>query len=167
MAGMTLYELSSGYALMLDLYDSAETDEERAEILDRLTEYDGDIAEKAEAYARIMRNKQAEAEAYKAEAERLTGKRKAAEGVVTRLKDAILDSMKLVGATEIGTSIGKWRAQMNPWSVEVTTPDAVPERFVIPQPAKVDRKAILDEFKRTGEIIAGVEIRQSLGVRFR
>lgn len=164
---MTLYELSSGYALMLDLYDSAETDEERQEILERMTEYDGDIAEKAEAYARIMRNKQAEAKAYREEADRLTEKRRAAEGVVDRLKCALLDAMKLVGATEIVTTIGKWRAQMNPWSVEIMDAESVPEQFLIPQPAKVDRKAILDEFRKTGEIIDGVEIRQSLGIRFR
>lgn len=164
---MTLYELSTGYALMLDLYDGAETDEEREEILDRMTEYGGDIAEKAEAYARIMRNKQAEAEAFKAEAERLTGKRRAAENVVGRLKEALLDAMKLVGTTEIETTIGKWKAQMNPWSVEVLDAVSVPERFLMPQPAKVDKKAILEEFKRTGEIIDGVELKQSLGIRFR
>ena len=164
---MTLYELSTGYALMLDLYDGAETDEEREEILDRMTEYGGDIAEKAEAYARIMRNKQAEAEAFKAEAERLTGKRRAAENVVGRLKEALLDAMKQVGTTEIETTIGKWKAQMNPWSVEVLDAVSVPERFLVPQPAKVDKKAILEEFKRTGEIIDGVELKQSLGIRFR
>ena len=75
----TLYELSAGYASLLDMYDQAETEDERAEILDMLASAEGDITEKAEAYARIMKNKQAEADAFKAEADRLTAKRKAAE----------------------------------------------------------------------------------------
>lgn len=163
----TLYELSAGYASLLDMYDQAETEDERAEILDMLAGAEGDIAQKAEAYARIMRNKQAEADAFKAEADRLTQKRRAAEAVVERMKGALLDAMKMVGASEISTTIGKWRTQMNPWSVEITAPEYVPARFMVPQPDKVDKKAILDEFRRTGELIDGVEFRQELGIRFR
>lgn len=163
----TLYELSAGYASLLDMYDQAETEDERAEILDMLASAEGDITEKAEAYARIMKNKQAEADAFKAEADRLTQKRRAAEAVVDRLKDAIGTAMQITGAKEIGTTIGKWRLQDNPWSCEVLDVNAVPEEWHIKVEDRIDRAGLVRHFKETGEVIDGVEFRRSTGVRFR
>lgn len=163
----TLYELSAGYASLLDMYDLAETEPERADILDMLASAEGDIAEKAEAYARIMKNKQAEAEGLKAEIDRLTAKRRAAEAVVDRLKDAIANAMLMVGAKEIGTTIGKWRLQDNPWSCEVLDVNAVPEEWHIKVEDKIDRAGLVRHFKETGEMIDGVEFRRSTGARFR
>ena len=163
----TLYELSAGYASLLDMYDMAETEDERAEVLDMLAGADGDIAEKAEAYARIMKNKQAEADAFKAEADRLTQKRRAAEAVVERMKGAIATAMMMTGAKEIGTTIGKWRLQDNPWSCEVLDVNAVPEEWHIKVEDKIDRAGLVRHFKETGELIDGVEFRRSTGARFR
>lgn len=163
----TLYELSAGYASLLDMYDQAETEDERAEILDMLAGTEGDITEKAEAYARIMKNKQAEADAFKAEADRLTQKRRAAEAVVDRLKDAIGTAMQITGAKEIGTTIGKWRLQDNPWSCEVLDVNAVPEEWHIKVEDRIDRAGLVRHFKETGEVIDGVEFRRSTGARFR
>lgn len=164
---MTLYELTEGYASLLGMYDAAETPEEREDILDMMAGVEGDISDKAEAYARIIRNKLAEAEAFKVEADRLTAKRKAAEAVVDRLKEAITTAMKLTGTQEIPTTIGKWRLTMNPWSCEVTDPDSVPEEWHVPQPDKIDRAGLLKRFRETGELIDGVEFRQTSGARFR
>lgn len=163
----TLYELSAGYASLLDMYDQAETEDERAEILDMLAGAEGDITEKAEAYARIMKNKQAEADAFKAEADRLTQKRRAAEAVVDRLKDAIGTAMQITGAKEIGTTIGKWRLQDNPWSCEVLDVNAVPEEWHIKVEDRIDRAGLVRHFKETGEVIDGVEFMRSTGARFR
>lgn len=163
----TLYELSAGYTALLDMYDQAADDLERENILEELANAEGDITEKAEAYARIMKNKQAEADAFRAEAERLTAKRKAAEAVVDRMKDAIATAMMMVGAKEIGTSIGKWRLQDNPWSCEVLDVDAVPEEWHIKVEDKIDKRALVKHFQMTGEMIDGVEFRRSTGARFR
>ena len=45
--------------------------------------------------------------------------------------------------------------------------DKIPERFLIPQPPKVDARAILDEHKQTGELFDFCEIVRRSGVRFR
>lgn len=162
----TLYELSAGYASLLDMYDQAETEPEREEILDMLAGAEGDITEKAEAYARIMRNKQAEADGFKAEAERLTAKRRAAEAVIDRMKDAIATAMLMCGAREIGTSIGRWHLQDNPWSCEVLDVDAVPEEWHIKAEDKIDRAGLVKHYKMTGEILPGVEFKRTTGARF-
>lgn len=162
-----LYELSAGYASLIDAYDTAETDEERADILALLAEAEGDIQGKAENYAKLIRMKEEEAKAFKAEADRLTARKKAAENLVTRLKSALLDSMKLTGQTEIKTSIGKWRVQMNPLSCDVLDIDKVPMEYHIKRDDDIDRKALIKHYKATGELIDGVEYRQEQGIRFR
>ena len=164
---MTLYELTADFIEGLNAYDAAETDEERADIANWLVGIKGDLDAKADAYARIIKNKQAEAKALKDEADRLTAKRKAAESLVERLKAAMLGAMQETGIEQIGTSIGKWSLQYNPVSCEVINAEMVPARFVIPQPDKIDRAALIKEYNRTGEIIDGVEFHKEKGIRFR
>lgn len=163
----SLYELSAEYTAMLNAYDAAESEDEAAEILQSLVDIQQDIEYKADAYARVIRNKTAEAKAFKDEAKRLTNKAVACENLVDRLKQAMLENMQLTGNREINTSIGKWKTQMNPISCEVVDVDKVPMEYHIPQPDRVDRKGLIDHYKQTGEIIDGVEFRQEEGIRFR
>lgn len=163
----SLYELSAGYALLLDEYDAAETDEEREKILAMLAESEGDITDKAESYAKVIRMKEEEAKAFKAEADRLTARRQAAENMVKRLKDALLGSMVLTGTNEIKTSIGKWKLAMNPLSCDVVDIDKVPMEYHIKQEDKIDKKGLIAHYKETGEIINGVQFKQEQGIRFR
>lgn len=163
----SLYELSAGYTTMLEAYDTAESEEEREQILEMLASTEGDIEGKAENYAKVIRMKEEEAKAFKAEADRLTAKRQAAENMVKRLKSTLLESMKMTGRMEIPTSIGKWRVQFNPLSCEVVDINKVPIQYHIKQEDKIDKKGLLADYKATGEIIPGVEITQSEGVRFR
>ena len=164
---MTLYEISDDYAAVLDRLDAAETPEEQEALLAELDALDHDLEFKAEAYARIMRNKAAEAEMFKAEKERLARSQKAAENVRDRMKAGMLDTMQRLGISEINTGIGKWRIQANSWSCTVIDERDVPEEYHIPQPDKIDSRAIIDHFKQTGELIPGVEVTQGMGIRFR
>ena len=163
----SLYELSAGYVTLLDAYDTAETDQEREDILELLSAAEGDIESKAENYAKVIRMKEEEAKAFKAEADRLNKRRQAAENMVERLKAALLDNMKLTGAQEIKTSIGKWKIQMNPMSADVQDWTKVPMEFRIPQPDKVDKPSLIKRHKETGELFDGVEFKQDMGIRFR
>lgn len=164
---MRMYDLTDAYVSLLALYDDAESEEERERIMAQLLAVGDDIADKAENYARLAKNKEAEAAAYDAEIKRLTAKKKAAENVVTRTKENLLFAMEVAGAKEISTSIGKWRVQANPLSVNVLDESKVPERFLIAQAPKIDRRAIIAEFKETGELMDGIVIEQNMSVRFR
>ena len=115
----------------------------------------------------INKIKQEEAKAFKAEVDRLTVRKQAAEHMVERLKKALLGGMVMCGMTEVNTSIGKWRVQVNPMGCDVTDPDKVPERFHIKQPDKIDKQAMIREHKATGEIFEGADFKQELSVRFR
>ena len=161
-----LYELTNDYYDLMREYEFSE-DDQRAEVLQRIYGLQDTISDKAEAYARIIRNLKADAEAYKAEAQRLTAKQRAAESAIDGLKSRLLDAMNAIGADEIKTTIGKWRVQMNPASCQVIDDSAVPAEYHIPQPDKIDRNSILKHFKTTGELLPGVEITQTAGIRFR
>ena len=163
----SLYEISGQYSVVLNAIEMAETPEEAQELLDELAAIGDDLDNKAEQYIRIIKVKEAEAEGFKAEVDRLAKKRKAAENVAERLKTAMLDVMKVTGRTEIATSIGKWKVQTNPISCDVTDPDKVPQRFHVPQPDKIDKAAMIREHKATGEIFDGAEFKQEQGIRFR
>lgn len=164
---MKLYELTDIYTGLMSLLESAETEEEVADVLNELTAVEEEISDKAEAYARIMRNAQAEADALRAEEKRLAAKREKQERAIERLKNHLHYAMGIAGATELKTSIGRFKVALNPPSAVVVDMDAVPERFLIAQPPKVDKKAIIAEWKETGEIFPGVDIQRTEGVRFR
>ena len=74
---MKLYELTEQYEEVINLLYDGETDEQT--ILDTLESIEGEIEDKADNYARIIKNLTAEAEMVKAEADRLNRRRKSLE----------------------------------------------------------------------------------------
>lgn len=163
----SLYDLTGDYMAIMDAIDGVEDESQLDDLLEQLTAIQDAIGDKAEAYARIIRNKSAEAVALKAEADRLTARRKAAERVVDELKARLKDSMTAVGATKLTTSIGAWSIQTNPPSVAITDEAQIPAEWRIPQPDKIDKGGILKWFKDSGEIIPGTEIERGTSIRFR
>lgn len=164
---MTLYEMTDEYTDLYARLAMAADDAEANEIMTEMDALTVDITGKAEGYARVMRNYEAEAEAYKAEAQRLQKRQKAAENAAQRVKARLLDAMLRLNVKSLPTSIGTWRTAMNPASCTVLDDEAVPEEWHIPQPDKIDRAGILKHYKETGELLPGVEITQSAGIRFR
>ena len=162
-----LYELTAEYDELLAALDAAENEDEKNVYLEKLDELSGDIEHKAEAYAKIIKSKQAEAEAYKTEIVRLTANMRAAENVADRLKDRLLNAMTTSNITEIPTAIGKWRVQNNPWSAEIVDAEKVPIEWKIPQEPKIDRSGLVKHWKETGELVDGVQFLQRQGLRFK
>ena len=163
----SLYELEGQWLQLVNAYDCAETDEEAEQIVQEMLDKQEEIGAKADVYAKIVRNKLAEADAYKAEKNRLAERQKAAENVAERLKQGLLEIMKVTGQTEIKTSIGKWKVADNPWKCEVLDIGKVPEEFHIHVEDKIDKAEILRQFKETGEIIPGCEFKREQGIRFK
>lgn len=169
---MTLYELTGEYAELMRQYETAETDDEAESIWQQIDGLACDITTKADAYARVMRNKLADAAGYKAESERLAKLAERQEKQAERLKESIRTAMIQVGAGEIQTTIGTWKTKLNPPSCDVVDIGKVPERFRKPiQPPEipytVDKVAAKKWFKETGEIIPGLNIEQKTAVVFK
>lgn len=163
---MKLYELTGEYIRLMQMLEDAFVEDE-AEIAAAMEAVTGDIEDKADAYARMMKNLLGDVDRLEQEEKRLKARRMALENCVDRLKTAIQNAMELTGTKKLKTSIGNWSIQKNPLSVSEVDVEKVPARFLIEQPPKVDRRAILEEFKQTGELFDGVTITQSESVRFR
>ena len=162
----SLYDIGARYAALLEKMENAEGDE-ALDVLDELAMMDDELEVKAENYIRIIKAKEAEAEGFKKEADRLTAKRQAAENVAKRLKQAMLDAMKLAGKTELPTSIGKWKVQSNPLSCEVLDINKVPQEWHIKCDDKIDKAGLIKHYKMTGELVDGCEFKQTEGIRFK
>jgi len=94
-----LYELSADLIALQDmLEDSIEDDQV---LQDTLEAVQGEYEAKIEAYCKVVKNVEADIEALKAEAKRLTEKAKTLEDNRDRLKKAMFDSMKATNTPKV------------------------------------------------------------------
>lgn len=164
----TLYDLLDGFAALLDSIESGELDDaQMADALNDLREYGSDINAKADGYARAIKNREADIKSLTAEIKRLSERKKTLEASVAWMKDALLHTMNVVGKDTIQTSIGKFRTHLNPWSCDVIDPDKVPQEYHVKQPDTINKLALLEHFRETGEIIDGVEFQRKQSINFR
>lgn len=162
-----LYELTEAYVELMAQLEDCSSPEEEAMLAAQIDSIGDDIARKGEAFARICRNLQADADAYEGEIKRLQKRKKTTENMIERLKGNILFSMGIAGATELHTTIGKWSVQKNPPKVVITDETLVPDDFRVHQPSKIMNSMILHHWNETGEIPAGCDVVRADSVRFR
>ena len=163
----SLYALTEIYTELLGLLDECQTPEESSGIIEQIAQVNESIGDKAEAYARIIQSKQREADRYNAEIERMQARKTPAESLIARLMAQLLTAMEEAGASKISTTIGAWSVRKNPESVAVIDAALIPAEFLEPQPAKIDKRAMLKAHRETGEIFPGVEFVQTARVEFR
>ena len=168
-----LYELTDAYADLVAMLEDCESEEQAMEIIAQIDAVSSDISDKAENYAYIRMNLKSDADElaakaaiFKAEAERLNAMAKSKENHIKRQNDHLIFSMGIAGIKQLPTSIGKFYTQKTT-SIEVLDAWAVPEQFTTPQEPKVDKNALKKAFNETGEILPGIEVKISEGLRFR
>lgn len=164
---MKLYQLTDAYAELAALLDECESEEEAAQLWAQMDEVGASISEKADNYARFLRNKQAEAAAIGKEIERLQKRKRSAENRIEQLREHMKFAMGVAGATQITTAIGKWTVRKNAPHVEVLDESEVAPEFFEPQPPKLMKSKLQQHWKETGEIPDGCDVVQSESVQFR
>lgn len=123
----TLYELNDMYRNIQFLIESGEYTEE--ELKFALDSVNGEIAEKLEGYAMVVKNLESDIAGLKAEEKRLADRRKSLENGVERMKEAMQDTLLLTGEKRVKTS--KFTISLRKsTSVEVENEDLIPEEFV-------------------------------------
>lgn len=160
---MNIYEISSNYQTLIDIMEE-ENDVDT--YFDTWESLDGEFESKADGYAKIMAEMSARASAIKAEEERLYARRKAIENNVTNMKQALQQAMEVTGKTKFKTDLFSFGIQNNPASVFIPDESRVPLQFQIPQPNKIDKKAIATFLKNGGECDFA-ELTQSQSLRIR
>lgn len=123
----TLYELNDMYRNIQFLIESGEYTEE--ELKFALDSVNGEISEKLEGYAMVVKNLESDIAGLKAEEKRLADRRKSLEEGVKRMKEAMQDTLLLTGEKRVKTS--KFTISLRKsTSVEVENEDLIPHEFV-------------------------------------
>ena len=145
---MNLYELTATYQRLQNQIEAGE-------------DYDGilavigdEIEDKADGYARVIRNMEAQVSAFKEEEKRIAEKRKRLEAGIEKLNQNLFDSMKATGKTKFKTDLFSFSIQKNgganPVIVDVPTDDLPDDLVQITE--KPDLKAIAEYIKETGDL---------------
>lgn len=158
---MTLYELTTAALNLYELMTSGEIDEKT--LTDTLEAMGA--GEKLESYCKIIRQLEADAEAFKAEKERLYKKQQTTEKSIARMKALVAEflkaqSTKKSAAGVFAVSLSESKA------VNITDESKIPARFLVEQAPKIDKAAIRAELMAGGEI-EGCELQINEGVRIK
>lgn len=107
----TMYELTAQYTALLAMADEEEIDPEA--IADTFEALEGEIEDKADNVAKILRDLDGEADKIKAEESRLAKRRAHYEASAASLKKRLETMMKLTGKTKFKTSLFSFGIQKN------------------------------------------------------
>lgn len=145
---MRLYELAEQWDDVYNMLEDGETDEQV--IFDTLESIEGEIEDKADNYAKMIRNLQASVDVLKAEEERLYQRRKSTENHIQRLKDNLQANLEFIGKNKFKTDLFSFSVAKNggkqPLSITDNL-DEIPGKYLIPQPPKVNNDAVRELLK--------------------
>lgn len=157
MSDLTLYNITNKFAELMDRAENGELTEEEYNKLGE--ELALELQNKSSNIIGYVRNSELLIEAMKAEEKRISDMRKAGEAKLEKFKQYVLENMERLGLSKIQTELGALSVSKNPMSVEIENEDEIPSEFkqeVVT--TKIDKTAIKNHFKTTGEIIPGTKI---------
>lgn len=152
----TIYEIKGE---IFELMDLMEEDPENEIIRDTLDALRGELEVKAEGYCKIIREFEGKVSIVDAEMDRLNQKKQTYANNIRRLKDTLLNAMLDTGHTKIKGDLFSLSVRNNAPSLG-DIPDKLPEKYLIPQDPKIDKKLLLSDIK-AGEEIKGVTLRRT------
>jgi hypothetical protein len=155
-----LYQLTEQYKGIEGMLDREIEYISQDEINQTLASIKVDIEEKVVNIAKLVLELKSDAEGIKAEEERLAKRRSGCVSKIEWLKNYLLIEMLSVNVLKVKRDVVSVSVQNNPPSAELISIEQVPEQFirVIPERKEPDKKAIIEHFKETGEIVPGINI---------
>jgi hypothetical protein len=157
-----LYELTEAAKY---LYSLLSNDEENAEaITDTLAAMGAE--ERLESCAKLIRQMENDAAGYKTEKNRLAEKQLCTENRIKRLKEEIRNYLMAAGQSRVRAGVFDIRIAKNPPKLEIVNEELLDAAFFMPQPPKLDNKAVKDALLE-GREVPGAVLTYSEGVRIR
>lgn len=160
---MNLFELTENYVKFFTEFDNAdEITEEMQQMADNLNV---EIEEKCDNYGKMIRNLEADVEAFKNQEKAFNEKRKVAENKVKWLKQNLQASMELQGRKKVKTDLFSFNIQKNAPSLEITDEKNIDDSYYVIE-RKLNKRELLNDIKE-GLIVGGVELKQTESLRIR
>lgn len=157
MSNISLYNITNKFVEIMDKAQEGElTEEEYNELGNELAL---ELQNKSSNIIGYIKNSESLLEAMKIEEKRLADIRKIGEKKLDKFYKYVKENMERLGLEEIPTELGKLKIIKNPMSIEIENEDEIPSEFkkeIIT--TQVDKTAIKNHFKDTGEIIPGIRI---------
>ena len=146
---MTLYDLTADY---LELQEMMEDDVSDDALRDSMESIEGLYEDKIDGYAAVIRTLEAEATAYKDEADRMANKAKVIHNNIARMKKAMQESMMQTGIRKIKGKRFTVAIQKNggkaPFVLTWDNPNTLPDELVERKP---NIEAIREFTEKNGE----------------
>ena len=124
---MNIYELTGNYEHLLNMLYDKDVDEQA--ILDTLESIEGDIEDKADGYAKIIKELEAQSKARKEEAKRLTESAQTIDNRIKMLKSNLFNCMKITGKTKFTTNLFSFNIVKNGGKLPLTIDGEVPKEY--------------------------------------
>ncbi|MDU2024953.1 MAG: siphovirus Gp157 family protein [Finegoldia magna] len=160
---MNLFELTENYVKFFTEFENAdEVTEEMQEMADNLNV---EIEEKCDNYGKMIRNLEADVEAFKNQEKIFNEKRKSAENKVKWLKQNLQASMELQGRKKVKTDLFNFNIQKNAPSLEITDEKNIDDSYYRIERI-LNKRELLNDIKE-GLIVDGVELKQTESLRIR
>lgn len=154
MNSLSLYTITNAFPTLMEQEEM--TEEEKAKVVEELTNL---LNEKSQSIIGYTKNIELTIEAMKTEEKRISDNRKSLENRLAKFKEYVKDCMEKGGFTKIETELGQLSIAKNPMSVEIENEEKIPNEFKVEVvTTKVDKTAIKNHFKETGELIPGIKI---------
>ena len=151
---MSLYEINGAIAQLVEMLTDGDIDQQTYE--DTVSSL-GAVSE-IEELVKAIRNKEAEAEMFKAEKDRLAERQKSTEAACERMKTILTDYMKVSNSKSVDAGLFKVTLGQTQ-SVDLLYEDTefYPEEYLIEQKPKLDKRKMLAALK-AGDTIDGAAL---------
>jgi sugar-specific transcriptional regulator TrmB len=164
---MTLYEITSDYMQLMQMMEDPEMDPQT--LADTMEGIEGELEDKADNYAIVMKNLEADLNGIKAEIDRLSTRKKTIENNIKRMKEALQFSMETTGKNKFKTELFSFGIRKNAPAVVMDEPyiENVPERFLKYSDPTINRSAIKEAIQNGEDLegLAHLEQSTSLSIR--
>lgn len=157
MSDLTLYNITNKFVDLMNKAEEGElTEQEYNQLGEELTL---ELQNKSSNIIAYVRNSELLIEAMKTEEKRLADIRKNGEAKLDKFKQYVKENMEKLGLDKIPTELGILSIAKNPMSVEVEDENEIPKEFKNEKiTISIDKIAIKNHFKETGEIVPGTRI---------
>ncbi len=154
---LSLYNITNKFVELMDKAQEGELSEEEYNELGN--ELALELQNKSSNIIGYIKNSESLLEAMKTEEKRLSDIRKQGEKKLDKFYQYVKENMERLGLEEIPTELGKLKITKNPMSIEIENEDEIPSEFKKEvTTTQVDKTAIKNHFKDTGEIVPGIRI---------